>query len=384
MDFDLSDDQRLIQETARKLVAGRVQPILDAHDRSRPLPKTAVLALLQLLAAEGLTAPRVPSDHGGSGMKMLDYGIFYEQLPPMVAQMLVAHEVTVTRIQLGSRESLWRSVLPELIAGRQIACSATTEPDVGSDSGGVTTRVREEGDHLVVTGRKMWITNGDVSDIALVTCAGADTDGRRTLRRILVQRAASPYESRDIDRIGVRQGHLSELVFEDCRVPKENVVGEGNDAPRILTTTWNVSRPLLGLTAVGLAQRAFDAARSYAGMRQQFGRKLGATQLVQRNLVDIAAAIETSRLFCYKALAEVDSGRRANAISAMAKRYATNACLGAVSLAMEIHGAMGLSAELGLEALYRDARMLLVPDGTNEILTLIAGREITGTPAFRV
>ncbi|MBI4191751.1 MAG: acyl-CoA/acyl-ACP dehydrogenase [Betaproteobacteria bacterium] len=383
MDFDLSEEQRLLQDSARKLVSRHIRPQLDSHDRERPLPKEVVLGILQLFAREGLTAPRVPIEAGGSGMQMVDYGVVFEQLPPVIAHALIAHEVTITRIHAESEEEKWRRHLPDLIAGRKICCTATTEPDTGSDPRGVKTRAREEGDELVIDGRKMWITNASISDVVVVTCSAGNAADGRALRRILVDRAVSPYETREIDRLGSRQGHVGEILFENCRVPRENALGRSDDAPRVLTTTWNGSRPLLGLMAVHMAQRAFDAALAYAGIRRQFGRLIGSTQLVQENLVDMATAIETSRLLCYKALAEIDAGRRANALAAMSKRYATTACLEAVSLAMSVHGAMGFSAELGLEELYRDARMLLVPDGTHEIQTLIVGRELTGIAAFR-
>jgi len=172
-------------------------------------------------------------------------------------------------------------------------------------------------------------------------------------------------------------------LFEDCRVPKHNALGEPGDAARVLTLTWLANRPIFGLWAVHLAQRAFDAAMQYAGERTQFGRKIGNFQLVQELLADISTAITTSRLLCYYALSCIDNGERANHVSAMAKRYALANCQRAISLAMEVHGAIGLSREMGLEQLYRDARMLTVPDGTNQILTLIEGRELTGIPAYR-
>jgi alkylation response protein AidB-like acyl-CoA dehydrogenase len=230
----------------------------------------------------------------------------------------------------------------------------------------------------------MWITNASISDIVVVTCsAGIGPDGRNLLRRVVVERAVSPYETREIDCLGLRQGHLTEILFDNCQVPRENALGLSGDAARLLTTTWNGSRPLLGLMAVHMAQRALDAAISYSIVRRQFGKVIGSKQLVQQNLADIATAVETSRLLCYKALAQIDYGMRANGLSAMAKRYATTTCLQAISLAMSVHGAMGISVELGLEQLFRDARMLLVPDGTNEILGLIVGRELTGLDAFR-
>lgn len=384
MDFELSEEQRLIQESARKIAERHIRPELELHDRNRPLPKEAMLRIFQVFAREGLTAPRLPVELGGSGMRMLDYGVVFEQLPPVIANSLISHEVTVTRIGLGSEEEQRRRLLPDLIAGRKICCTGTTEPDTGSDPRGVKTRVHADGDHLVINGRKMWITNASISDVVVVTCsAGTDSNGRNLLQRVVVERPVSPYETREIECLGLRQGHLTEILFDNCRVPKQNALGSVGDAARLLTTTWNGNRPLLGLMAVNMAQRALDAAIEYAGVRRQFGRLIGNTQLIQERLADIATAVETSRFLCYRALAQIDLGRRANGLSAMAKRYATTACLQAVSLAMSVHGAMGISVELGLEELFRDARMLLVPDGTNEILALIVGRELTGLDAFR-
>jgi len=158
--------------------------------------------------------------------------------------------------------------------------------------------------------------------------------------------------------------------------------GAIGDAPKVLTLTWLINRPVIGLMAVAMAQSALDAALKYAGDRTQFGRPLAQFQLIQELLADIAAAVTSSRLLCYYALCCIDNGDRANHVSAMAKRHAIAACQRAVSLAMEVHGAMGIATEVGLEQLYRDIRMLPIPDGTNQILTLIEGRELTGMQAI--
>ncbi len=384
MHFELTGEQRALQDVGRRLAERTIRPVMAAHPADKSLPKEAMLNIFEVFANQGLTAPRLPVEAGGSGMKMFDYGLVFEQLPPVVANSLISHEVTVTRIRAESEEDQWGRVLPDLIAGRKICCTATTEPDTGSDPRGIRTKLREEGDELVISGRKMWITNGTLSDVVVVTGSlGTDTNGRNLLQRVLVERAVTPYESREIEVFGFRQGHTAELLFDDCRVPRRNALGQRGDVARLLTTTWNGNRPLLGLMAVHLAQQALDKAVEYAGVRRQFGRLIGSTQLVQQNLADIATAVETSRLLCYKALAAVDQGGRTNGLSAMAKRYATTSCLAAINLAMGVHGAMGVSVELGLEQLYRDARMLPIPDGTNEILALIVGRELTGLDAFR-
>lgn len=386
MEFEPTEDQALLVNSARRMVETEIKPILDRNPHDRPLSKTEMLKIFAVFSREGLTAPRLPVEAGGSGLKMLDYGMIYEQLPPVVAIALLSHEVTITRIHAESTQEQRERFLPDAIAGRKICCTGSTEPDTGSDPRGIKTRVAEGDGKLVINGRKMWITNGSISDIAVITCIGADpaaTTGQSQMRRIAIQRETSPYEAREIPCVGLQQGHLAELLFDDVSVPADNALGATGDAARVLTVTWNVNRPLMGLSAVHLAQRALDAAIAYAGMRKQFGRLIGGKQLVQERLADIATAVETSRLLCYKALAEVDRGVRSNGLSAMAKRYATNACLQAISLAMGVHGAMGISREMGLEQLFRDARMLVVPDGTNEILALMIGRELTGIDAFR-
>jgi alkylation response protein AidB-like acyl-CoA dehydrogenase len=383
MEFERTEDQALLVDSARRMVETEIKPILDRNPQDRPLAKAEMLKIFAVFSREGLTAPRLPVEAGGSGMKMLDYGMVYEQLPPVVAISLLSHEVTITRIHAESTEEQRERFLPDAIAGRKICCTGSTEPDTGSDPRGIKTRVTERDGKLVVNGRKMWITNGSISDIAVVTCVATDPSGKAQMRRIAIEREASPYQTREIPCVGLRQGHLAELLFDDVGVPDNNALGAAGDAARVLTITWNVNRPLMGLSAVHLAQRALDAAISYAGMRKQFGRLIGGTQLVQERLADIATAVETSRLLCYKALDDVDRGVRSNGLSAMAKRYATNACLQAISLAMGVHGAMGVSDEMGLEQLFRDARMLIVPDGTNEILALMIGRELTGIDAFR-
>jgi alkylation response protein AidB-like acyl-CoA dehydrogenase len=384
MNFEFTEEQAMAQASAKRMVERDIGPILAANAPDKPLPMPELLKIYALLAEVGLTAPRLSIEDGGSGMKMLDYGLAFEQLPPAIAISLLAHECTIARIHAGSEKEQRDRFLPDAIAGKVICCTGTTEPNTGSDPRGVITKVREAGNELVIDGRKMWITNGTVSKTMVVTCsAGANDKGHNIMRRVVVQRDVSPFEARDIEILGLQQGHLAELVFDNCRVPKENALGSEGDAAKVLTLTWNGNRPLVGLSAVHLAQKALDSAIEYAGVRKQFGRLLGATQLIQERLAEIATLVDTSRLLCYRALAVIDSGGRANGSSAMAKRYAMNACLEAVSLAMHVHGAMGISREAGLEQLFRDVRMLPIPDGTNEILTLIIGRELTGMDAFR-
>jgi len=379
MDFTLSSEQQMMVDACRRLVARDIDPILAAHPQDRPLPKHAAQAILRHLATIGLTAARVPADAGGTGMSALDYGLMCEQLPPSVMFMLLPQETTITRIHFGCTEEQRTHLLPRLIAADVLTCTAATEPDVGSDPRGIRTRLRRDGDTLVLNGRKLWISNATISDVVNVTCV----DESGALVRVLVERAVSPFDAMEIPVTGLQQCHLGEIAFHDCRVPLANRLGDSGDVAKVLTMTWLANRPVIGLSAVHLAQKAFDAARTYAADRRQFGRAIGEFQLIQERLADIETAVVTSRLLCYHALAAIDRGERANGPSAMAKRYAVATCEHAIGLAMRLHGSMGLSQELGLERMARDVRMLAIPDGTPEILTLIQGREITGHAAFR-
>ena len=384
MNFELTVEQRMFQEAAVEMTARDIRPVMDAHDPDTPLPKDAMMQIYGVLARQGLTAPRLPEEVGGGGMKMLDYGLMYEKLPAEIALSLLGHECTMARIFAECEEAQRDRLLPELFAGTKIGCTGTTEPNAGSNPREVRTRCTEDGDALVINGTKMWITNASICDTIMVTCRdGEDERGRGQIRRVVGEKAVSPFEAREIPTLGLRQGHLGEVVFDDCRIPKENALGASGDASKVLTLTWNGNRPLVGLIAVNLAQQAYDAAVEYAGTRQQFGKYIGGHQMVQAALADIETAITTSRLLCYYALDSIDRGGRVNGLSAMAKRHATTACERAISEAMQVHGAMGIGRETGLERLYRDVRMLPIPDGANNILALIQGREIVGMDAFR-
>ena len=383
MDFALSDEQRMMVDAAKRLVEKHIQPILDAHDKDRALPKAAILQIMAKAAELGLTSARIPEAGGGAGLKMLDYGLIGEQIPASVALILQPHEATTTRVYFGCNEEQKSRFLEGLMSGRLIGCTGSTEPDVGSDPRGIKTTVTEMGDHLLLKGRKQWISNATVCDFMNVTCRKVNADGSSSLGRVLVERKESPFEATELQMHGLRQAPLGDVLFDDVRVPRANLCPETGDTAKLLTITWLANRPLVGLLAVNIAQKALDAAKAYAGVRKQFGKYIGGFQLIQADLAEIETAVIASRLLCYHALAAMDRGERANGLSAMAKRYAVDAGDRAVALAMRVHGAMGLSRELGLEQLARDVRTLTIPDGTPGILTLIQGRELTGLDPFR-
>jgi alkylation response protein AidB-like acyl-CoA dehydrogenase len=384
MGFRLSSEQRLLQESVQKLVQRDIEPILKRNNPNAPLPRESVMEIVRLCSELGLTSGRLPESAGGAGLSALSFGIMKEQLPPVVSSMCGVQEAIALRIHLGGTPEQSERFVKDLVSGRRLSSSGTTEPNSGSDPRGVKTTARPEGDGLVLNGQKSWVSGATICDVMLTLAStGQDDRGRNATGWIIVERDQSPFEVRPISTLGFRQGHIGEVFFRDCRVPAANSIGAENAGPKVLQQTWLAQRPMLGLLAVNMAQKALDAALLYAGQRVMFDRRIGGFQLVQELLANISAAVVTSRLLCYYALDCIDNGAPNPQLSAMAKRYSIDACNRAISMAMEVHGAMGISTELGLEQLYRDVRMLPIADGTNQILTLIEGRELTGISAIR-
>ncbi|APX26162.1 MULTISPECIES: acyl-CoA dehydrogenase family protein [Salipiger] len=383
MDFDPTEDQKMMVEAVARLSADALAPILAREPASQPLSKAVMAEIYGHLAGFGLTAMRLPVELGGSGMSMVDYGLMIGELPPAVALSLVSHDGSTVRMATGAPEDLRQRHLNELIAGRKIICTATSEPEAGSNSNAIRTRVTFDGETARISGRKMWITNASVADLFIVTCtSGTDAAGKPLNHRMLVERDRPGVTVTEIPLTGLRQGHLSEVNFEDVVVPADHAIGEPGDAGKLMTLVWNGNRPLLGLIALGIARRALALAQEHCATRRQFGRPLAAMQLVQQDLSEIEMLIESARLTCLSALHAMDMGRRANGASAMAKRLATGNAVRAIDLAMQLHGALGITEEMGLEQMWRDARIFQVPDGTMGILSLIHGREMTGMAAF--
>lgn len=383
MDFELSETERMLADAARRVVAKEIESVLDSHPPDRPLPKTAMLDLYRSVADLGYHGARISEKEGGSGLTYVMLGILNELLPPVLAMSLLGHESTIKRIEMGGTAEQKARFVPDLLAGRKIAGTATSEPNVGSDPRGIETTAVLAGDHYVLNGTKLWATNGSILDTAIVVAAlGKDPGGRNLITRFIVDRAESPFESREVPTIGFQQGHLGELVFRDCRVPKANLLGEPGDAHSSLTFTWLANRANMGLIGVHLAQRALDASVAYAKERVQFGKPIGSFQLVQEMLAEMATLTDASRLLCYRALALLDRGVWCHRESSMAKAYATEAAVRVTNLAIQIHGAYGLTKEFPLERWARDARMITIPDGTTQIQRLIIGRELVGLRAF--
>src|SRR5215470_4936230 len=373
----------MLAETARRIVARDVEPVLAAHPPDRALPKAVMLDLYRAIVPLGCTGARIAETEGGSGLTHLMLGLINENLPPVLGFSLLGHESTIKRIHMSGTPEQRARFLPDLLAGKRLAGTAASEPNVGSDPRGIETTAVADGDHYILNGTKLWITNGPILDTALVVASlGRDASGRNLITRFIVDREESPFERRAIPTIGLQQAPLGELVFRDCRVPRDNMLGEPGDAHRSLTFTWLANRPGIGLFGVHLMQKALDASIAHVGQRAQFGGPIARFQLVQAMLAEMSTAVDASRLLCYRALALLDRGAWCHRESSMAKAYATEAAVRVTNMAIQLHGSYGLTREAPLEGWARDARMLTLPDGTTQIHQLIIGRELVGMRAF--
>ena len=386
MDFDFTDEQRMIQETARKVMERDIIPIADEYDRTKALlDRQKLKAVLDKLAPLGYLGHVIPVEWGGAGLDHMSLGILLEELSRAYASLagIILIQTSSREIHEFGTEEQKRHYLPLLCSGDKIICSAITEPNVGSNNADIETFAREDGDFYVINGTKIWISNGGISDMSIVVAQTERGSGAKGLCHILVDREVSPYETRELSKLGLRSFPTSEVVFEDCRVPKENVLVPPGEGLKTILRLYEGARAMMAIEAVGMAQAAIDSSIQYAKERYQFGKPIGSFQLIQEMIANMVAETDASRLLAYRAFYQIDKGVRCDRETSIAKFYATEAAVRTTSAAIQIHGAYGLSEEFPVERFFRDARSFTIPDGTTQIQKLIVARSILGLQAFR-
>ncbi len=387
MDFELSEEQRILKEMCKRFVDREILPYADEWDkRYHPFPKSLCHELIKKCIPLGYVGTVIPREYGGQGQTFLTAGLMSEEIRRGCASLGGVLGITGSAARLiaeaGSEDQRAR-YLSDLLEGNLIGCVAITEPNVGSDAANVQTMARCVGDDWVINGTKTWISNGTVADVVIVVAQTDPSKGYEGIARFLVDRRTSSFQARDIPKMGLRSFPTAELVFEDCKVPAENMLGELGTGFRFLMKGFEVARCNAALASVGVAQAAIDIAIRYAQERWQFGSPIGGFQMVQAMVADMVTECEAARLLGYWALSRLDKGLRCARESSMAKAYATEMGVRVTSMALQIHGAYGLSEEYPLERLFRDARCYTIPDGTTQIQKLIIGREVLGIKAFR-
>jgi alkylation response protein AidB-like acyl-CoA dehydrogenase len=380
LDFELSAEQAAFRDTIRDFVRREVRPVAREMEHQEVYPQQIAAKMAEL----GLFGMLVPEEYGGLGLDAVSYSIVFEELSKAwmgVAGVLGSHSMATLMIARSGTEDQRRRFLPELAAGKRRSGLALTEPDAGSDLQGIKTIARRDGDAYVLNGTKTWITNARHADPlpVLVKTDPAARPAHRGMSLLLVEAGTPGYVvTRDIPKLGYKGPESCEVVLADCRVPAANLLGgrEGQGLQQALSAL-EFGRCNIAGRAVGVAQAALDLALEYAGQRHAFGRPIADFQAVQLKLADMATEVQAARLLTWWAASRLDAGERADMETGMAKLYASEAAVRASLESMRIHGGYGYSKEFEVERLYRDAPLMAIGEGTNDILRTVIARQLT-------
>ena len=383
MDFAFTEEQQMLKTNVRTFLDKEIVPVVDEYEKKGPLTKEATVSFIRQLMPFGYLLGFLPEKCGGSQLEAKTNGILVEELArawgSLAGTIFIAAGFWWLLNEAGNPDQKER-LLPLAASGGYIGCLAITEPDVGSDVSAVKTTAILNGDNYVVNGTKTWISNGSMADAAFVLATTDKSLGPLGMSFFLVERKDSPFSARELHKLGLRSFPTAELSFEDCKVPKSNLLDPGTGYKRTMAF-FDVSRAMVGAMASGISQAAVDASIKYAQDRVQFGRPIGSFQMIQEMLVDMIAETEAGRLLSFRALDLLDKGQKCRWQSSLAKAFATEAAVRTTSKAIQIHGAMGLSDEYPVERYFRDARTLTIPDGTTQMQKLIVGRDVLGIRA---
>jgi alkylation response protein AidB-like acyl-CoA dehydrogenase len=382
MMFDLPDDVKNVQEMVRRVANERVSPRAHEIDRSGEYPQD----MFDLLRELGMFTLPFPAEHGGMGSQLAAC-VAVEELARVcynTAYLLIVQWVPFGAILFGGDEAQKARFLPGLADGSLRGALAVTEPQSGSDVAGIRTRAVREGDSYRINGQKIWSTNSAIADFVLVAAKTGASDSAGQINFFIVEKGTKGFElGRKEDKLGARGVPSNALHFEDMIVPAANRLGPEGKGFKIVMEAFNQSRPIIGARGVGLAQGAMELARDFVLERQAFGQAVSDFQGVRWMIADMATGIEASRLLVYRAAALVDAGKTGTelaAAAAMAKRFATDTAMQVAQDAVQLFGAAGISSDVPINRYFRDAKVLQIIEGTNQIQRNIISNTMLGRP----
>jgi len=379
MDFALSDEQRLYRDTIRSFVDKEIIPVAREWEQAGRYP-TEIVEKMKGLGLFGLL---VPESYGGMGADSVSFALTFEEISRGwmgIAGILGSHSVSCWMLAHHGTEEQKRRYLPELASGARRTGIALTEPGAGTDLQGITTTARRDGDDYVVNGTKMWITNARHADPlpVLVKTDPSASPSHRGMSILLVETITPGVEvTKDIPKLGYKGTESCEVVLTDVRVPREQLLGgeEGRGMQQALSSL-ETGRINVASRSIGVAQRAYDEALAYAKDRQAFGHPIADFQAIQLKIAEMATQLQAARLLTYWAAAQMDAGHRMDTETGMAKVFASETALQCALDAMRIHGGYGYSQEFEVERLYRDAPLMAIGEGTNDVLRTVIARSL--------
>jgi len=379
MDFSLTEDQKMLKTMLRDFATRELEPIAAQIDETAEFPAEQVKKIADL----GLMGLTIPEEYGGSGKGMVDFCIAVEELARASAAVASYFRISLSLAippiaMYGNDEQKRRWLVPHA-NGEKLACYALTEAGAGSDPAALETTATKKGDGYVLNGNKLFISIGAEAEIIVVFATIDKSLRHRGVTAFVVEKGTPGFSvGKHEDKMGFRGLSATELVFEDCFVPKENLLGEEGKGFRIALEALDESRVTVGAEAVGIAQAAFEAAVSYAKDRQQYGRRIADFQAIQWMLADMATQIEAARLLNYQAAYLHDQGLPYIKESAMAKVFASEVSSFVTNKAIQIHGGYGYTKDYPVERYLRDAKLTEIYEGTSEMMRMTIARAIVG------
>ncbi|MGI5184872.1 acyl-CoA dehydrogenase family protein [Dactylosporangium sp. CA-152071] len=380
MDFELTDEQRQFRDALRAFVDREIRPVAREWEATDRYPAEIVETMRRM----GLFGLTVPEEYGGLGADMVSFALVFEEIAKGwmgIAGILGSHSLSCWLIARHGTDEQRRAYLPDLATGARRTGIALTEPDAGTDLQGIRTVARRDGQDYVITGRKTWITNARHADplpVLVKTDPSADP-AHRGMSVLLVEAGTPGFEVlRDLPKLGYKGTESCEILFDDCRVPASALLGgvEGRGMQQVLSGL-ETGRINVAARALGIAQAAYDEALRYAGQRRAFGSQISEFQAIQLRLADMAMQVQAARLMVYWAASRADAGRRVDMEAGMAKAFASEAAAACALSAMQVHGGYGYSKEFDVERLYRDAPLMMIGEGTNDIQRIVIAKALT-------
>ncbi|WP_027954700.1 MULTISPECIES: acyl-CoA dehydrogenase [Halobacillus] len=378
MNFTLTEEQEMLRKMVRDFSKNEVEPTAAERDEEERFDRE----IFDKMAELGLTGIPWPEEYGGIGSDFISYVIAVEELSRVCASTgvtLSAHiSLASWPIYTFGTEEQKKKFLAPLAAGEKLGAYALSEPGAGSDVSSMRTQAKLDGDSYVLNGNKVWITNGGVADTYVVFAKTNPDEGNRGISAFIVEKDTPGFSTgKKEKKLGIRSSPTTELIFEDCRIPKENLLGGEGQGFKIAMMTLDGGRNGIAAQAVGIAQGALDESVAYAKEREQFGKPIAALQGISFKLADMAAEIEASRLLTYQAAYLESEGLPYSKASAMAKLFAGDTAMKVTTEAVQVHGGYGYTKDYPVERYMRDAKITQIYEGTQEIQRLVIGRMVT-------
>mgnify|MGYP001609477654 CR=1 FL=1 len=377
MDYLLTEEQIMIRDLAKKIAEDKIRPVASHYDEAEEFPWD----IMKLLSQADLFGVYIDEEYGGIGGGVMELVLVTEELSRACGGIAICYAASALGtypILLYGNEEQKKKFLPDLAAGRKLAAFGLTEPDAGSDASGIQTTAARNGDHYILNGTKQWITNGGEADIYVIIAMTDKSKGARGASAFIVEKGMKGFTfGKKEKKMGIRASATRELVFTDCPVPKENILGKEGFGFIVAMKTFDKSRPGVAAQALGIAQGALDLALKYARDRIQFGKPIISFQGVKFMLADMATEVEASRALVYAAARMIDNGHKdISKESAMTKLYASDVAMKVTTDAVQIFGGYGYMRDYPIEKYMRDAKITQIYEGTNQIQRDIIATEL--------